>query len=46
MILDYGLHSLRAFANTRLLFKKKKGEVSFTDTEQYKQMQCCSLDSV
>lgn len=26
MILDYGLHSLTAFANTKLLFKKKKGK--------------------
>lgn len=26
MILDYGLHSLTAFANTKLLFLKKKKE--------------------
>lgn len=43
MILDYGLHSLTAFANTKLLFKKKKRKVSFTDTEQYKQMQFALL---
>lgn len=29
MILDYGLHSLTAFANTKLLFKKKKKKGKF-----------------